>query len=474
MWQRFENMSSKKVAILIFATVFPILFIFRTPYIVEADVLLYMSKMMHFVTDWDMFVFKSLSAVKHILYFIVLGVFRVFTPFLTPESTMILFSTFFSSLCVSLTYLLSEKIFKNRNIALISAVMLFSTRMFLYFTLLGEQYTFQAFFMLVTFLLIYEDRYSLAGIVLGISLLASPSTGYITFAYTYLIWKRSKNKISVLKIWLIPTMIFAPVLLILGKYYSRNVGWTTHLMWYHIIRGEIITGIKVLSTQMIDNFILFLPFLVYGCYLAYKGHNKTYKEILYLFLLTVLPASPLIITAVTAKWYLPMMPIFVICATIPFVEWPKLKKIFPLLVIVNLVIISSMLLIPLYKESINQYNIFTSGEVPEPIIMRWSTGTFYEYYSGGRTYYEIMAVELTETGSHSLDGMFEEHGIVYLYDYIEVQCRPITSLYGVFKAVAFGDEIFTVMDRINSRYNINYSIYKEFDDGTIIWELAQK
>ena len=444
------------------------------PFVVEADVLIYLSKMMHFVTDWDMFVVKSLSAVKHLLYFLVLGVFRVFTPFLTPESTMTLFSTFFSSLSISLTYLLSEKIFKDRKVGLISAGMLLSTRMFLYFTLLGEQYTFQAFFMLVTFLLIYDDRYTLAGIVLGISLIASPSTGYITFAYTYLIWKRTKSKVSTLKIWVIPTMIFAPVLFILRKYYSRNVGWTMNLVWHHISRGEMITGIKVISTQMVDNLILFLPFLVYGCYLAFKGTNKTYKEILYLFLLTVLPASPLIISAVTAKWYLPMMPIFAICATIPFKEKVKLKKIFPLLAIVNLVVISSMLLIPLYKESINQHNIFTSGEIPEPVIMRWSSGTFYEYYSGGRPYYEIMTVENTESGWYSLDGIFEEYGRVYLYDYMEIQCRPITSLYGVFRAVVFGDEIFTVMERIDSRFDINYTIYKEFDDGTIIWELTQK
>ncbi len=444
------------------------------PYNVEADVLLYMSKMMLFVTDWNMFVAKSLPAVKHILYFIVLGVFRVFTPFLSPESTMTLFSTFFSSLVVSLTYLLSEKIFKDRKAALISAGMLLSTRMFLYFTLLGEQYTFQAFFMLVTFLLIYNDRYSLAGVVLGISLLASPSTGYIAFAYTYLIWKRTKSKVSILKMWLIPTMIFGPVLFILREYYSRNVGWTMNLVWHHISRGDMITGIKVISTQMVDNFILFLPFLVYGCYLAFKGTNKTYKEILYLFLLTVLPASPLIISAVTAKWYLPMMPIFVICATIPFKELPKLKKIFPLLAIVNLLVISSMFLVPLYKESIDQHNIFTSGEIPEPVIMRWSSGTFYEYYSGGKPYYEIMSVELTESGWHSLEGMFEEYGKVYLYDYTEIQCRPITSLYGVFRAIAYGDEPYTVMDRINSKYDVNYRIYREFDDGTIIWELTPK
>ena len=85
-----------------------------------------------------------------------------------------------------------------------------------------------------------------------------------------------------------------------------------------------------------------------------------------------------------------------------------------------------------------------------------------------------MSVELTESGWHSLEGMFEEYGKVYLYDYTEIQCRPITSLYGVFRAIAYRDEPYTVMDRINSKYDIHYRTYREFDDGTIIWELTQK
>ncbi len=476
--QKFNALSNKQIALLIFIIVFSILYTFRMPYVVEGDTVFYATRTELFVEDWDSFVIKALAMVKHILYLLALGVLKTFTPFLSTQGTITLFSTFFSSLSISLTYLLSEKIFKDRNIALLSAALFFSTRMFLYFTLLGEQYTFQAFFTLVTLLLIYEDRYAWAGVVLGISLIASPSTGYYIFGFMYLIWKRSKSWKALATIWVIPTAIFAPVLIGLGRHYSKNVGWTMASAWYHIVYGEVFTGAKVVASKLVDNFVLFLPFIALGLYLAYKKDNKTYREIVYLFLLSVVPITPLIIIGGVGKWYLPMMPFFVLCATIPFKESKKLRKLFPLLAIINLLIFSSMLLVPLYKESVSQHDIFTSGEMPWPIIMRWSSGTFYEYYANGR-FYEILTVETTTIedpviGWYSLEGIFRDHGKVYLYDYTEIQCRPITSLYGVYLTIVEGDQTFTVMDRINRKFDVNYSIYKEFDDGTIIWELTPK
>ena len=91
-----------------------------------------------------------------------------------------------------------------------------------------------------------------------------------------------------------------------------------------------------------------------------------------------------------------------------------------------------------------------------------------------REYEEILSIETTESGPNSLEWLLEEHGKIYLYDYIEVQCQPTTSLYGVVRYLIYGDELFTVMDRINSKYDVNYSVYREFNDGTIIWELTQK
>lgn len=474
MWPDFKRWNNGRFALLIFAIVFPLLFMFRIPYFVEGDTIFYASRAEKFVQGWDIFYPKMLTMPKHTLYLISLGVLRWTLPFLRTEDILTLFSTFFSSVAVALTYLLGIKIFDDRKLALISAGIFFSGRMFLYYTLLGEQYTFQAFFMLVTLLLLYDKRIVLAAVVLGVSLIASPSCGYFVFAYMYLIWKNSKSLLNELKIWAIPTAIFAPILFGLGDAYRNNVGWTLSAWWYHMNRGGFVTGMKIMATSMIDNFVVFLPFVLYGIFLAYKQH----REFFWIFILAVLPASPLIIGGACMKWYLPMMPLFAICTTIPFKNDPKIKgfnipirKLFPALMIINLTIISSLMLIPLYRESINQREIFVSITQVKPIIMRWSSGMLYEYYGGDRAYYDILDIEENTT---MLDEILDKYGHIYLYDYTEVQCQPTATLYGVFLKIVYHTEPFTVMDRILQKFDVNYIAYREFPDGTVIWELTKK
>jgi hypothetical protein len=324
--------------------------------------------------------------------------------------------------------------------------------------------------MMLTFLLIYDGHVAWAGVVLGLSLTASPSTGYPILAFMYLIWNRTQGLrdrlINEAKIWIIPTTIFGPILYYFYDAYHKNVGWTISSWYFDMTHGGFETGVKIVGTQMVDNFVMFIPFFILGLFFAYKQH----RNLFWVFVLTVLPASPLIIGGAVTKWYVPMFPVFAMIIAVPF-KRPILRKIFPVLITINLITASAMMLVPLYFESINQRTVLMSITPYKPIIMRWSSGMFYEYYAKNRTYYDILDVEIYP---ETMDVILDKYGYVYLYDYMEVQCRPDTTLYGLFLKLAYNNEIVLVKERMQMKFDLNYTIFKEYPDGTIIWKLTRK
>jgi len=470
MLQKFKNLSNKQIALLVAVISFITLYSCHFPYIVEGDTIMYLVRMEIFAQD-GLFVFcqsnQVLSMVKHIGYLALLGCFRILTPFFTPEGTVTFSSCLFSSLTLAVTYLLAVRIFKDRSLAMISTLILFSIRMFLYFTLLGEQYTLQSFLIVLILLLIYDGHTMLAGIVLGLSLYASPSCGYPILAYMYLIWKRSHSWVNEVKIWILPIAIFGPCFFYFYDAYRKNVGWTMASWWSDIVTG--VQGFKIVGTQMLDNLVLFSPFFVIGFILAWKQH----RDLFWMFILSVVPYSWLVIGGAVTKWWVPVFPLFSMLIAVPFKK-RLLKRIFSIFLLVSLVTSSTMMLIPVYNESISQRDVFIELRTYKPIIMRWSSGMLYELYGGDNKYHDILDVEID--GPPAMDRILNKTGYVYLYDYMEIQCRPETTLYGLFLKIAYNNQIVRVKERFQviDGFDFNYTKVREFPDGTIIWNITRK
>jgi len=307
----------------------------------------------------------------------------------------------------------------------------------------------------------------LAGIVLGLSLYASPSCGYPILAYMYLIWKRSHSWVNEVKIWILPIAIFGPCFFYFYDAYRKNVGWTMASWWSDIVTG--VQGFKIVGTQMLDNLVLFSPFFVIGFILAWKQH----RDLFWMFILSVVPYSWLVIGGAVTKWWVPVFPLFSMLIAVPFKK-RLLKRIFSIFLLVSLVTSSTMMLIPVYNESISQRDVFIELRTYKPIIMRWSSGMLYELYGGDNKYHDILDVEID--GPPAMDRILNKTGYVYLYDYMEIQCRPETTLYGLFLKIAYNNQIVRVKERFQviDGFDFNYTKVREFPDGTIIWNITRK